>query len=556
MSSGIAQPLEKQFKELLRMQPQAILQSSAPEFLKIAALEQVNKASQAPAQVPQGTVAERVVQQSMSPSGNMGLPSVLPTSLGAPMPPGATPPPAMPPAPQPQQLAINQGIGGLPADMTMASGGIVSFAGGGGLDEEEERVANNIRAQRAARAEDPVDAFERRKKFYEETGEYYSDPYRDFAVDPITGMPSLSGLTALRPSDVERALREPELRPTEMRVYFPSRESSIPKEETKEPKLQEEAPPIEELATQFGLAGGQGAGIPTLPTLPKSNLPEKLTPYTRREFDYAKEKEKAIKEIGGLPDFFGSQRKAIADQQKELSEMQRMGSAEALVSAGQAIGNAYDPYGRPQTLLGALTEGLGAYTQSRQATNKEVREENRLLRTLESNLAKAEYAEKRGDVDTLVNASEKANDAINALDERNVTQTNALELKRAEAENTRDLAIYKAQASMTEAAYKEAGANNRAMFKAAEKRAKNTGISQQEFADQVRQTYKMLYETEYPAALEQAKEEAKAEGRVFGYAKQKEFSADKSNELYQRAIDMVSRGVNSVGYTQQITGGS
>ena len=535
MSSGIAQPLEKQFKELLRMQPQAILQSSAPEFLKIAALEQVNKASQAPAQVPQGTVAERVVQQSMSPSGNMGLPSVLPTSLGAPMPPGATPPPAMPPAPQPQQLAINQGIGGLPADMTMASGGIVSFGRGGGasIDEEEERVANNIRAQRAARTS------------------FFGLPVPDPDEPNITIGSDVYFEPEEPPQEQELSAEEFRRAVSGNRPWLVSRGG---------PKLtaptDEEAPPIEELATQFGLAGGQGAGIPTLPTLPKSNLPEKLTPYTRREFDYAKEKEKAIKEIGGLPDFFGSQRKAIADQQKELSEMQRMGSAEALVSAGQAIGNAYDPYGRPQTLLGALTEGLGAYTQSRQAANKEVREENRLLRTLESNLAKAEYAEKRGDVDTAVSASEKAIDAKNALDEKNVTQENALELARGKAKDAIDIANSKAQASMAVAAYKEAGANNRAMFKAAEKRAKNTGISQKEFADLVRQTFETLYETESPAALTQAQKEAEDEGRVFGYVDQKEFKTKLSNELYQRAIDMVSRGVNSGGYTQQRIGGN
>lgn len=457
MALGITQPLEKQFKELLRMDPQAILQSSAPEFLKIAALEQVNKASQAPAQQPQGTVADKVVQQSMSPPGGMGPASVLPTPAQAgPVPPGATP--QLPP----QMTAIDRGIGGLPADMTMASGGIVSFAEGGRGAEARKKVEE--------RAEET-------KQFLRGTGELgpsFMD-WIEFGLMnqiPELGMANpTSELGMMNPTPEERkadvlGLNAPEMTSADM--YYATPEAFRYRKDL--PVNKPPTPPtIEDLASRFGIGvGGKASGLGAVPTVPdvSSFFPERAKYELKDKFDYAKEREKAIKGIGGLPDFFGSQRKAIEEQAKELQGLQRMGNAEALVSAGQSIANAYDPYGRPQTLIGALTEGLGAYTQSKQASNKEVRAEQRALRALESKLAEAEYAEKRGDVDAAVKARADAAAITNELgikdtDAENLYNiTTAKELSASARANTENAARYAI------AQNRELAANNRAILKA------------------------------------------------------------------------------------------
>jgi hypothetical protein len=542
--------LEKQFKELLRMDPQAILQSSAPEFLKIAALEQVNKASQAPAQQPQGTVADKVVQQSMSPPGGMGPASVLPTPAQAgPVPPGATP--QLPPQMPPQMTAIDRGIGGLPADMTMASGGIVSFAEGGRGAEARKKVEE--------RAEET-------KQFLRGTGELgpsFMD-WIEFGLMnqiPELGMANpTSELGMMNPTPEERkadvlGLNAPEMTSADM--YYATPEAFRYRKDL--PVNKPPTPPtIEDLASRFGIGvevGGKASGLGAVPTVPdvSSFFPERAKYELKDKFDYAKEREKAIKGIGGLPDFFGSQRKAIEEQAKELQGMQRMGNAEALVSAGQSIANAYDPYGRPQTLIGALTEGLGAYTQSKQASNKEVRAEQRALRALESKLAEAEYAEKRGDVDAAVKARADAATLATELGIKDTDAENLYNITKAKELSASARTQAELGAANQRAAMSSAAKDRRAMFKAAQKLG--PGSSAKDFASAVQARYELLFESQFQKAYDAAKTAAGNEGRVIGAEEDRALRSDISKYFYDMAKQQVLSDFNSgsgMGFSQQL----
>lgn len=541
MALGITQPLEKQFKELLRMDPQAILQSSAPEFLKIAALEQVNKASQAPAQQPQGTVADKVVQQSMSPPGGMGPASVLPTPAQAgPVPPGATP--QLPPQMPPQMTAIDRGIGGLPADMTMASGGIVSFAEGGRGAEARKKVEE--------RAEET-------KRFLRGTGEIglsFMDRIRAASSEypPFTGQADPLPLLEKEKEDT-LGLNAPEMTSADM--YYATPEAFRYRKDL--PVNKPPTPPtVEDLASRFGIGvGGKASGLGAVPTVPdvSSFFPERAKYELKDKFDYAKEREKAIKGIGGLPDFFGSQRKAIEEQAKELQGLQRMGNAEALVSAGQSIANAYDPYGRPQTLIGALTEGLGAYTQSKQASNKEVRAEQRALRALESKLAEAEYAEKRGDVDAVVKARADAATIANELGIKNTDAENAYNITKANAQAASARKQAELDAAYQRAAMSIAAKDRIEMFKAAQKLG--PGSSAKDFASAVQDRYELLFESQFQKAYDAAKTAAGNEGRVIGAEEDRALRSDISKYFYDMAKQQVLSDFNSgsgMGFSQQL----
>lgn len=532
MALGITQPLEKQFKELLRMDPQAILQSSAPEFLKIAALEQVNKASQAPAQQPQGTVADKVVQQSMSPPGGMGPASVLPTPAQAgPVPPGATP--QLPPQMPPQMTAIDRGIGGLPADMTMASGGIVSFAEGGRGAEARKKVEE--------RAEET-------KRFLRGTGELGPSAMdiASFELGMMNPIPDERQANVL-------GLNAPEMTSADM--YYATPEAFRYRKDL--PVNKPPTPPtVEDLASRFGIGvGGKASGLGAVPTVPdvSSFFPERAKYELKDKFDYAKEREKAIKGIGGLPDFFGSQRKAIEEQAKELQGLQRMGNAEALVSAGQSIANAYDPYGRPQTLIGALTEGLGAYTQSKQASNKEVRAEQRALRALESKLAEAEYAEKRGDVDAVVKARADAATIANELGIKNTDAENAYNITKANAQAASARKQAELDAAYQRAAMSIAAKDRIEMFKAAQKLG--PGSSAKDFASAVQDRYELLFESQFQKAYDAAKTAAGNEGRVIGAEEDRALRSDISKYFYDMAKQQVLSDFNSgsgMGFSQQL----
>jgi hypothetical protein len=528
MSYGITQPLEKQYQQLLRMDPQAILQSSASEFLKIAAIKAQQEARQAPAQQPQNTVAEQVVQQSMSPSGGMGLPSVLPTPAQAvPVPPRATPP-------MPQMAALDQGIGGLPADMTMASGGIVSFAEGGRGAEKrkelEERTAET-------------------KKFLMGTGdirEYYPGyseslfmptptPEYEKRVADIVGPEEMSSADMYYATPAD--FRYQKNRPVAPGAPAPESES------------------VEELADRFGVGigagvdGGRGTNLPTLKPTP---LPE-YVPYVLKEtFDRDAARKKAIEGIGGLPDYYNEQRKALAEQTGELQKLRRLGTSEALVSAGQAIANAQDMYGRPQTTLGAITEGLGAFTQSRQAANREIRAEERLNRKLESELATLEYAEKRGDVDAATAAAEKVLNAKADVDKFNYVSRSQRDLEATKLAQQTDIAKYGAQSRLAVAELNQSRADARALLKVAAATGANTaGIDADKLAARINDRLELLMETDYEELVSANRKMAEERGRV---PNEEELRSNVRQALYNQAVQQIRSEISSagaLGFTQQ-----
>jgi len=397
ISSGITQPLEKEFRALLAMTPEQIMASGAKDFLKIAALtEQQSTRNTAPVKAPQGTVAERVVQQSMSPPGAMGSPFVPPTPLRASMPPGVTPPPPNAVA----QAPIEQGVGSLPADMTMASGGIVSFAGGGGtLEEYRKRGEAKI-----SLAEDP----------YSIATPYFME----------------------RENIVERGFKEPELSAEEFRELMGSvaggrnwfRNPSLPKRQTPTP-LPPDGTKIEELG---GLSQSGSpiavAGIPTISTQQIGAYKDIPKPLFK---DRSPERAERLKEAGlDAETYYAQQAKGLEGLKKDLLRMRNMSGGEALINAGQAIASA-DPT-KTGGILGALTQGLGAYAQSRRQSNKDVMALQRMVEQRDMLLAEAKRSEMVGDIDRSIKFQEEADKMGYQIDVLNTQGLNERTEKTAE----------------------------------------------------------------------------------------------------------------------------
>lgn len=122
LSTGVFSGLGQMFNELIKMTPQQISASGAPDFLKIAAMERQAQARQQPAIAPTSTVAAQVVNQAV------GAP---PASQPAPqMPQGV---PGMDTPPQGAQAGgyiHDYGVASLPYTPNYEHGGIVSFAEG------------------------------------------------------------------------------------------------------------------------------------------------------------------------------------------------------------------------------------------------------------------------------------------------------------------------------------------------------------------------------------------------------------------------------------------
>lgn len=141
LSKGLFSGLEGTFQNLLQMLPDQIMAANAPEFLKIAAMQQQGKAREAmtAAVPPSTTVAQDVVQQSVASSGIGALPTS-PAPVAS--------PPALAAAPMPTAHAASGGVIGLPSSPDMysdryyADGGIVAFAEGGSTEEEEDEAPN------------------------------------------------------------------------------------------------------------------------------------------------------------------------------------------------------------------------------------------------------------------------------------------------------------------------------------------------------------------------------------------------------------------------------
>ena len=114
LSTGVFSNLNKIFSQLVGMQPEQIAKANAPDFLKIAAMEQQAQLRKPPVVPPTSTVAAQVVGRAANPEG------------------------AQQPQPQPQMQAgghvHDYGVASLPYTPNYEHGGIVSFEEGGYAD--------------------------------------------------------------------------------------------------------------------------------------------------------------------------------------------------------------------------------------------------------------------------------------------------------------------------------------------------------------------------------------------------------------------------------------
>jgi len=126
LTTGAFSGLGQMFNELIKMTPQQISASGAPDFLKIAAMERQARARQQPVIPPTSTVAAQVVNQAV------GAP---PAQQPAPQMPQGVPGMGTPPqGAQAGGYIHDYGVASLPYTPKYEHGGIVSFEEGGPTD--------------------------------------------------------------------------------------------------------------------------------------------------------------------------------------------------------------------------------------------------------------------------------------------------------------------------------------------------------------------------------------------------------------------------------------
>lgn len=121
LSTGVFSSLNKIFSQLIGMQPEQIAKANAPDFLKIAAMEQQAQLRKPPAVPPTSTVAAQVVNRAANPEGA-----------------------------QPQMQAgghvHDYGVATLPYKPNYEHGGIVSFDEGGYADIAANAISPALEA--------------------------------------------------------------------------------------------------------------------------------------------------------------------------------------------------------------------------------------------------------------------------------------------------------------------------------------------------------------------------------------------------------------------------
>lgn len=447
--SGIAQPLEKQFNDLLKMDPTTIMQTKAPEFLKIAALEQLNKARQPNPQPPQGTVAEQVVKQAV------GVPPTPPMGAMPPgMPPGAPPmgaaPPMPPieqgianlPPPPPAAPPIEQGLASLPAgNMQFSDGGIVSFAEGDVVEGEEEgegeedpsflRQYGLGTALTVAPYLGPLGRFTRITPFVSKLASKISPNFSSMSKLGLAGNIAKFGVG---PATLAYA------------HYLPDE----PTGEGEEFAIPEPTPQFMPGADALGLGvSGFGSGLKGL-SLPESqpSKPQGIPDYksagfkkgiSPEEVTIESEKariEKAAKAFGVDPNFYKELEAQNEARLKELDAKKRETLlGQGLMEAGAAIASGESPFA-----LANIGKGLGAFAKvAGEATERQETARDTLLKA-QQDLKVAQREENAGRADIALANQEQAKNRILEFKNREIDQQNEYVLNQLQdaSENDRE----------------------------------------------------------------------------------------------------------------------
>lgn len=393
LNKGLFSQLGPMYDRLLSMSPTQIMTSGAPEFLKIAAMQQQGRAREAlSAPVPpSSTVAQDVVQRAVAPTGIGALPTSAPASS----------PPALAAAP-----SMDQGVTSLETSPDMfneryyADGGIVGFAEGDYIPKGDyiRRVdPDTAYLDPAIVFGRTPSAIEARKKLEEQRAKIVRGEVRP----PVTGRGLGAGKPgAFPPSPVVTKLD------TESKS-----EKSVADKNKPSPEIGISAIPSEFMPSTDQIRSGIGAidiNAPQMKYTPYRAQPEK----SREEFltEFGKDLEEAGVDREGLAK---RQRERVGKLEEQFAKESAQAPGIALVELGLTMASTPGTFG--QALATGAQAGLASYLRSK----RDLKADERELLKMQDALDEAEYARKMEDVTAYRQYRQKAEEARSRAEEIN-----------------------------------------------------------------------------------------------------------------------------------------
>ena len=431
LSMGNFQDLATTFRELLRMTPDQMTKTSAPDFLKTAAVNAQNdiRFGGERGAPPNSTVAENVLRTAM---GNNPPPQMPPQGV-----PGMDTAPQMPPqGAQAGGYIHDYGVASLPYTPKYEHGGIVSFQAGGYFPasynpyddpntdlysriktpEEEQRIQDAKLSlfmserpeNRESISEDERKAIASRQLRRAETP--FTPPaatwLKNFASENLVAKNQAredeKDLTKLASPNRELKQGDP---------YFYDYSKLPPKADSKFDVTQTLPSDYDQIGINSdaaikamqGATGGQNAGIAALGRGPggksavamlKESGALQDVPGEKTVSDFMKEKQKARVDAG-VKDVYAAQREKYKAREAELTGDKDKSVGKALMSAGVALMGGKN---WAEGFAKAGEAGLAAYS----ADMDKIEARRDKLQEASDLLDRAEYAEKVGDVDKAV----------------------------------------------------------------------------------------------------------------------------------------------------------
>ena len=392
LNKGAFAQLGPMYDQLLSMTPDQIMQAGAPEFLKIAAMQQQGRARQAmqPPTPPLPTTVAQDVVQSVAPTGIGALPTSSIVSG-----------PTLAAAPAPTAQMASGGLVDLETSPDMfndryyAEGGIVAFQKGGVPEDYISRGAITSEKYDPEIAYiDPRIAFPRTKEEFEARRKFEVNRAR-MARGEIPPIVTGAALGAGKPGALPPQVT---VKPLETQEKEKADTAKSPTGDLEISELPEEfIPSIDSLRSGIG-----NVNI-TAPEI-------KYTPY---EPPPEKSRETFLSEFGEDLKAAGVDREALGARQRErigkLEEQFKKESAQApgiaLMELGLTMASTPGSFG--QAITAGAQAGLTSYLRAK----KDLKADERELLKMQDALDEAEYARKMEDVTAYRQYRNKAEEA-------------------------------------------------------------------------------------------------------------------------------------------------
>lgn len=451
LTTGPFQNLSATWAQLMQLTPQQMANASAPDYLKIAAMNAQDNIRQQ-GQPAAGPAAPPVAQQ------------IVDKSVGAP-PAGQ----AMPASPAPTQMVAqggyihDYGVASLPYEANYGHGGIVSFYGGGDTDLDKEApkssAADNLykfkstdpRSEAATTAtpegEDPDGLMQQLKDAINE------NPYtaKVIAGAGALGAVKLPGgvgyVWGLLPQGAKTALKRYALKTLKIGAvagtgvaaesYLANRLNAPALDAAKTALAGDEALPSDPAATDesedpgLGIAG-LGGGAATLQRTVLPPLIDMEGPVAQTA-EQLKADQDRVNGLYGVGKDFYEQEKAKNDEKLSALEAQRKGvySGQGLMDFGAALAS-----GQSSNFLDNFAGAVPSYTGAIKSGNEYARNRQDLLDTHADLLRGQQRSEGRSDAAAMLAAETASADAARAGKNANRTARNLYGVEQAKLDDS------------------------------------------------------------------------------------------------------------------------